>query len=403
MEINKLLNYNHQEFFQDISKEIVFYGGAGAGKSYSTADKIIINSICLDKPVKTIVIRKSMPSIRKTCWELLKKRAELFSLPVKVNKNEMTMEFANGSSIYFLSIHHSEEIEKIKSITDCDFLWVEEANEVMEAAYDTALLRLRGGNSPYKQSILTFNPIGMTSWIYDRFFISLPDIKKYHTTVDDNPFIDSSYIDELEKLKERDKNLYRVYRLGEWGNIEGNIYNQYSIVDEIPSTMDKDGDIIYKVKDIAIGIDFGFNNETAVVKCYFDEDCIYLEELLYQTNLTNQDLIGKLKSFNMEGVIKKGQIMRELIYCRAGFKAKPSDKSVKDGIDYCKRQKLNVLSSSTNIIKELQSYVWQRDKDGRWIDIPVKFRDHLMDAMRYCIYTHVGKPRFEFKRYEGLH
>jgi phage terminase large subunit len=65
----------------------------------------------------------------------------------------------------------------------------------------------------------------------------------------------------------------------------------------------------------------------------------------------------------------------------------PAKKDVLKGIDFAKSRKLRVYSESSNLIKELQSYKWREDKDGRVLDEPVKFQDHLMDAMRYGLYT----------------
>ena len=73
----------------------------------------------------------------------------------------------------------------------------------------------------------------------------------------------------------------------------------------------------------------------------------------------------------------------------------PADKSVKDGIDYVKRQKLYITSNSSNILKEIRGYSYKQ-KDGHSIDEPIKLNDHTMDAIRYAIYSHLGKrPKYE--------
>ena len=69
----------------------------------------------------------------------------------------------------------------------------------------------------------------------------------------------------------------------------------------------------------------------------------------------------------------------------------PADKeknSVKDGIDFIKRHKLHITNDSINLLREITGYKWKQDKDGNVLDEPVKFKDHLLDAMRYAIYTH---------------
>jgi len=120
---------------------------------------------------------------------------------------------------------------------------------------------------------------------------------------------------------------------------------------------------------------------------------IYLRELLYQTHLTNEDLIEKLKELipdkNRYTYADSAEPARIEEIARAGFNIHPADKSVKDGIDFVKRQKLHILKRSVNLIKEIGGYKYKEDKDGNVLEEPVKFRDHLMDAMRMAIYTHL--------------
>ncbi len=119
---------------------------------------------------------------------------------------------------------------------------------------------------------------------------------------------------------------------------------------------------------------------------------LYVRELLYKTRLTNNDLIDELKKMNLR---KNAYIFCdaedppriEEIY-RAGFNAVKSMKEVKQGIDFVKRFKLKITKSSINLIKEIKSYSWKVDKNGKILDEPVKFNDHLMDAMRYAVYSY---------------
>jgi phage terminase large subunit len=147
------------------------------------------------------------------------------------------------------------------------------------------------------------------------------------------------------------------------------------------------------VDEIVYGVDFGYNNPSVVVKVGVkDGKSIYVHEELYESHLTNQDLINKLKSI----VTNRNKIMKcdcedparieEL--CRAGFNARACMKgknSVKDGIDNVKMLKVYVTKSSINIEKERRNYKWKTDKDGHVLDEPVKFSDHAMDAIRYAI------------------
>ena len=71
--LNQVLNSTpkHLQFFNSTSPEILFYGGAGAGKSYTIADKLFLQGIL--KPTerqKIVVVRKTLSSLRKSTLDI---------------------------------------------------------------------------------------------------------------------------------------------------------------------------------------------------------------------------------------------------------------------------------------------------------------------------------------------
>jgi len=373
----------HREFFQCDDRIVLFYGSAGSGKSFSICDKILIRTGTEEK-LKIIVARKTLPSLRRTCIPLIEDRAKALGIPYRLNKSDFIADVNIDSQIYYLSMNHKEDYEKVKSITDVDMIWIEEATELSEQAFDILNLRLRGGQGNYRQLILSFNPIGTTSWIYDKFFIRNEQCTKIQALIKDNPYADKEYVQILENLKNTNMNLYNVYCLGEWGSLKGQIY-QYEIAEKPPTYFDE---IIY-------GLDFGFNNPTALIKIYAVEDKVYLEQMIYKSGLTNNDLI---KELGLLGIDKNAPIYAdsaepnriEEIF-RAGYNVRPSDKDVSAGISFCQSRKIFITEDSSDLIKEMQSYIWAEDKNGKALDVPVKFADHLNDAYRYACYTHLGK------------
>ena len=384
VDISDNINLNHEDFFANKDRILLFYGGAGAAKSYSTADKILMRCGAEDN-LKILVVRKTLPSLRRTCLTLIEERAEKLGIPYHLNKSDFVANCNIDSKIYYLSMNQKDDYEKIKSITDVDMIWIEEANELAEYAFDLLNLRLRGGKGEYKQIILSFNPIGTTSWIYDKFFLRNEECAKIHTTVYDNPWADKEYIKILENLKNTNINLHNVYCRGDWGRLEGVIYNNWDIAEKVPE----------KVDEVIYGLDFGYNNPSALIKVSISDNEFWLEQLIYETHLTNNDLINKMKALNIN--------RNDSIYCdsaeparieeirKAGFNSRSSDKEVLAGIDFCQAQKLHVLDSSDNLIKELNSYVWEMDKDNKPLDRPVKFNDHALDSFRMCCFTHYGR------------
>jgi phage terminase large subunit len=230
---------------------------------------------------------------------------------------------------------------------------------------------------------LSFNPVSSQSWLKRYFFDREPENTTIiKTTYKDNRFIDEEYKKVIEELKETDYTYYQIYGLGNWGTPGNLIYHNYKVTENMPEQFDE---IIY-------GLDFGYNNPSALVRVGLKDKNVYILQELYESKLTNADLIEKLKPLienknsNIYGDTAEPQRIEEI--SRAGYNIYPSDKSVKDGIDYVKRQKIYIHPDCDNVIAEMQTYKWKEDRNGNVLDEPVKFRDHLMDALRYCLYTH---------------
>jgi len=141
------------------------------------------------------------------------------------------------------------------------------------------------------------------------------------------------------------------------------------------------------MEKIAYGLDFGYTNETALVLVGQRENNIYVKEIIYKTKLTNQDLIKIIKALphrydiyadptepNLIEEIQR-EIKNQYIY--------PANNDVGYGINYIQARNIYIEENSVNLINEIKSYCYKRDKDGRITEDPVKFRDHLLDAMRY--------------------
>ena len=226
------------------------------------------------------------------------------------------------------------------------------------------------------------------SWIAQKL-AKEADVELIHSTYHDNPFCSDEYIKILEDLINQDQNFYRIYVLGEWGKLENLIYKNYQLVDSPPEE--------YTQK--AYGLDFGFVNPTALVAVYLVEDKVYLEELIYQTRITNADLIELLKQLPKADIYadsSEPQRIEEIK--RAGFNIYPALKDVKLGIDIGKRRTLYITKSSANLIKEIHGYQYKKNKDNQVLEEPVKFNDHACDAFRYALAPLAGispnKPFF---------
>lgn len=274
-----------------------------------------------------------------------------------------------------------DDPEKIKS-AEFNYIWMEEATEFTLEDFQQLKLRLRRATADHRrnQMFLTFNPI--PSWIKEHFFEQSRenDVGIIKVTYKDNPFLDKEYIALLEGLAEQDKTHYKIYTLGEFAVPEHVVYPQFAVRTEGPDEFDM---VVY-------GVDFGYNNPTAVLKVGLREEKeIWVLDEIYESHLTNQDLIGVLKQFV--------EPRTALIYCdpaepqriqelrRAGMNAFPAMKDVRIGIDIVKRHRINILSKCVNTIKEIKLYRWKQDAKGNVLDEPIKLNDHAMDALRYAV------------------
>jgi phage terminase large subunit len=158
-------------------------------------------------------------------------------------------------------------------------------------------------------------------------------------------------------------NLWQVYGLGNIGNLQGVIYNNWAIIDEIPNDADF----------ISYGLDFGFaNSKTAFMVMFKKENNLYLKELIYKTGLTGSDTIKEFEKLNIDKrlSIVADHARPEMIedIRRAGYSIRECIKgsgSVITGIDVLQRYNIFITKDSPNAINEARSYRWALDKNGK--------------------------------------
>ena len=254
-------NLSHRPFFEDTNRWVISYGGAGSAKSYSTAQKILVDRIMQESDHRYLVTRKVAKTLRVSVFQLFKDIiSDIESYDdFKINKSDMTITYKpNESQLLFFGL---DDIEKLKSIQGITGIWCEEASEMEKGDILELNRRLRGITPFYKQFILTFNPISHLHWLKEHFFDN-PASKAsiYKTTYLDNSFIDDEYKQELEDIKNYDEQQYRIYALGEWGVLNNNIIlHRFKFEDH---KSDKTVDDFYSLH---IGIDFNIGGCVGVV------------------------------------------------------------------------------------------------------------------------------------------
>lgn len=395
--INPLTNWNYKDFFNCTAVEAWLYGGSNSSKSYSIADKLLLQQVWQRevKQIKTVVIRKTMPSLKRTALDIIQRRAYTLGLPFDLNKQDMVAQSGNIQFV-FMSLNNVEDFQKLKSLTDVDYIWFNELLELREKDYDEALRRLRGGQASFEQIIADFNPEDKFSWVYSRGWESSlgKNIWKSHRTIFDNHpdylATDKAQreIARLKRYEHSNPNAYKIYFLGEWGSLEGVIFN-WDVV-ELPDI---------RFDEIIYGGDFGFSvDPAALVRIYRKADHFWLEELIYLEGLTNQQLAQRMRDLDVPYLPEQfwdsaePKSIAELR--KEGFNAKAAVKgpdSVRAGINCLLEKNIHIVDGSENLIREAKRYTWKTDKNGKPLNEPIEDHDHLMTAIRYALFTKYGK------------
>jgi phage terminase large subunit len=376
---------------EDKHRYLVLCGGRGSGKSEFVSRKLFIR--CLKEGGhRFLILRK----VRKTCQQSVVKvfRTLLAEQGIEYtyNKTDHVITFlAKNGKLNEVLFDGLDEPEKIKSIKAITGIWIEEATEFSEDDFTMVDLCFREPGPHYKQIIMSFNPDeSRAKWLKVRFFDHKDPAATVHTsTVEDNPIPELRY--EYMKILDgiQDETLRLISRYGIWAMPQGQIY-QWDVVD-LPEI---------KFDEFFYGGDFGYSvNPSAAVKIYRKADEFWLEEVLYEAGLTNQDIASRLLANPAFAQREPSywdsaeQKSIEELY-RLGINAIPAQKgpdSVRAGIDFLKSKKIHIVAGSENIIKEVGRYCWRKDKQGNTLPEPVKFDDHAMDAVRYGIFTHANR------------
>lgn len=369
---------------------VVLRGGARSSKTYSLAQHCVSKTIS-EYNKKFLVCRKTMPALKMTAMREvinLFKEYGFYDDYCEHNRTDNVLIFKpTNSVVWFASV---DDPEKLKS-TGWNYIWMEEATDFDYDDFMILKLRLSEPNDKLNQMFLSFNPISAFHWIKTDLVDKdeNDEVIELVSTYRDNPYLSPDYVRIIEGSK-NDKNYWKVYGLGEWGSVERIIYNKWDLIDDFPE----------EIQRTIWGLDFGFNAPSALVEVGLVEDSIFLKEHLYKEKLTNAKLIGRLKNILPSHEVRLYADSAEPNRIReiksAGIYCKPASKgpnSVKDGIDFIKRHNIFVTENSTNLIKELQGYQYKKMRDGKIVDEPSDSNNHLLDAMRYAVYTYYGKKR----------
>lgn len=361
-------------------KIVVSQGGTRSGKTYSILTALV--ELCYHNTGQVITIaRKTFPALRATAmrdfFEILEQ--EQAYNPELHNKSDATYRLW-GNLVEFISVDQPAKVRGRKR----DVLFINEANELSLEDWRQLLLRTT------QKVLIDFNPSDEFHWIYDHV-LERDDVEFYQTTYLDNPFLEQSVVEEIERLKDVDENYWRVYGLGERGAAKTTIFNHHKTVSAIPP----------EFKLHSYGMDFGYTNSpTAIVAIYSDGQGYALDEVCYATGMSNADIASLLQN-RVPGrlpIIADCAEPKSIAEIHGrGLNVHPCRKgpdSVRSGLQYLQSKPLFITEQSINILKELRNYKWREDKNGHVLNEPVDAFNHAIDAARYAITWNQSRPNF---------
>lgn len=374
----ELLPHQADLVFSD-ARYLLNSGGVGSGKTFGTVHRTL--KLCIDHPgIFILATGANHPSLRDTLI-----RDWIEEVPrnwVRVhNKTINLFELVNGSQVLFRAV---DDANKLKSYT-LGAIAMTEMTEVSEELFKMARTRLRQKNMPgyfYGDT----NPGSFESWVYKTFVENpIPGSKVIYSKTDDNDFLPAEYLEDMRSLKDTNPEYYRRMVEGMWGQLEGIIY-------ELP--LSQRVTIDDKYERYIAGVDFGFRNPTGVVIIGQSGGKHFVVDELYKYRLTSSGIIDALKLFdtryNLQSIYcdsSRPEIIADLV--EAGLPARPANKSVFDGIMWLKSligsKLLYVGRHCTYTLREFDSYIWDQGVSVK--EVPLKANDHLMDAIRYAIYS----------------
>ena len=401
----------YRDFWQFKGRYRVCKGSRASKKSKTAALWFIVNMIKYPQ-ANLLVVRKVFRTLKDSCYTELKWAIHRLGLErywtLKESPLEMTYK-PTGQKIYFRGLDDPMKITSITVETGAlCWLWIEEAYEITsEADFNMLDESIRGGlDAPlFKQITLTFNPWNEKHWLKSRFFDNpSPDVLAKTTNYTCNEWLDEADRALFDTMKERNPRRYRVAGLGEWGIVEGLVYENWE-EREFDHT-----DKAFQNHTTVFGLDFGYTNDPSALFCGLcdtQKKELFVFDEMYEKGLSNRAIYDRVTALGyakerIRADCAEPKSIDELrgyglYHVRAAQKGRDS---VNNGIQFLRDFKIIIHPRCVNFIAEINNYTWDEDKLGNKLNVPIDDFNHLMDAMRYAMEGIIRPPGGKFYNVE---
>lgn len=393
----EIVGKGYKRFWNYTGRYRVVKGSRASKKSKTTALWIICNMMKFPD-ANTLVIRKTFRTLKDSCFAELKWAIHRFKVDafwdVKESPLEMTYK-PTGQKIYFRGLDDPLKVTSITVDIGClCWMWIEEAYEITkESDFDMLDESIRGEvpEGLFKQITLTFNPWNERHWMKHRFFDD-PDDQTLALTTNYkcNEWLDASDLKVFEDMKKRNPRRYKVAGLGDWGIVEGLVYENWK-------------EQIFTLDDVrglhtVCGLDFGYTNDPSAFFIGFldlENKRLYVWDEMYETGLSNRKIYETITGmgYGKETITadsaepKSIDELRSLgLYVHGAKKGKDS---INNGIQWIQDLEIIVHPRCVNFLTEISNYMWKSDRFGKKLNEPIDDFNHLMDAMRYALEQYI--------------
>ncbi len=393
----EIVGKGYKRFWNYTGRYRVVKGSRASKKSKTTALWIICNMMKFPG-ANTLVIRKTFRTLKDSCFAELKWAIHRFKVDafwdVKESPLEMTYK-PTGQKIYFRGLDDPLKVTSITVDIGClCWMWIEEAYEITkESDFDMLDESIRGEvpEGLFKQITLTFNPWNERHWMKHRFFDD-PDDQTLALTTNYkcNEWLDASDLKVFEDMKKRNPRRYKVAGLGDWGIVEGLVYENWK---EQSFTLDD-----VRGFHTVCGLDFGYTNDPSAFFIGFldlENKRLYVWDEMYETGLSNRKIYETITGmgYGKETITadsaepKSIDELRSLgLYVHGAKKGKDS---INNGIQWIQDLEIIVHPRCVNFLTEISNYMWKSDRFGKKLNEPIDDFNHLMDAMRYALEQYI--------------
>ena len=377
---------------------ILITGGRGSGKSYGVSAFI-----------ERLTFEMFKEQDKRRTHQILYTRYTMVSAGISVIPEFMEKIEFDGTSKYFkntradvtnkltggrimfrgIKTSSGNQTAKLKSIHGITTFVVDEAEEwTSETEFETIMYSIRQ-QGIQNRIIIIMNPTDSNHFIYQKYIKDTHKIVEYdgfpvqisthpnvlhiHTSYLDNiNYLSPQFIKEAQQMKQDNPDRYAHIFMGRWADVaEGAIYKKWGIVDSFPA----------QCKQVGIAVDWGYTHDpTAIVMCGVVDNDLYVDELCYRTQMLSKDIIEELKP-NRRNFVYADSADPRLIQevANGGILIYPVQKgagSIEAGIDKILTMNLYVTKRSIHLQDELRNYVWAKDKDGNYTNVPEDANNH---------------------------